>query len=177
MKNVKIIIATHKKYQMPKDEIYLPVQVGKEGKEFLGYQTDNQGNNISSKNSYYCELTGLYWAWKNYSDLGNPDFIGLMHYRRHFYFNKIFDSSAYFECNKIKTPDSYINEVLGMTESKILNVLEEYDFIAATPYHKESVYQHYAEAHDIAELEAVIKIINKIPKSNKIPLISPLKIE
>ena len=30
MKNTKIIIATHKQYQMPNDKIYLPVHVGKE---------------------------------------------------------------------------------------------------------------------------------------------------
>ena len=30
---VTIIIATHKKYQMPKDDMYLPVHVGAEGKD------------------------------------------------------------------------------------------------------------------------------------------------
>ena len=60
MKNTKVIIATHKKYKMPNDEMYVPVQVGREGKEDLGYQPDNEGENISSKNPYFCELTGLY---------------------------------------------------------------------------------------------------------------------
>ena len=32
MKKINIIIATHKKYKMPEDEIYLPIQVGSEGK-------------------------------------------------------------------------------------------------------------------------------------------------
>ena len=73
MKNTKVIIATHKKYKMPNDEMYVPVQVGREGKEDLGYQPDNEGENISSKNPYFCELTGLYWAWKNL----NADSIGV----------------------------------------------------------------------------------------------------
>ena len=60
---VKIIIATHKKYRMPKDKMYLPLHVGAEGKKNLGYQKDNVGDNISSKNASYCELTGLYWAF------------------------------------------------------------------------------------------------------------------
>ena len=80
MKNIKIIVATHKKYQMPDDEMYLPVQVGSELNDNLGYQKDNDGENISKKNPYYCELTGLYWAWKNL----DADYIGLCHYRRIF---------------------------------------------------------------------------------------------
>ena len=33
--NIKIIIATHKIYQMPQDPLYIPVQVGAEGKMIL----------------------------------------------------------------------------------------------------------------------------------------------
>ena len=80
MKNIKIIVATHKEYQMPSDNIYLPLQVGAEGKKDLGYQKDNTGDNISKKNPFFCELTGLYWAWKNL----DADYIGLAHYRIHF---------------------------------------------------------------------------------------------
>ena len=59
---IKIVVATHKKYEMPKDNMYLPVQVGKEGKDSIGYQGDNEGENRSNKNQNYCELTGLYGA-------------------------------------------------------------------------------------------------------------------
>lgn len=65
MKNIKLIVATHKAFQMPKDDnLYLPIHVGAEGKEDLGYTGDNTGQHISLLNPYYCELTGLYWAWK-----------------------------------------------------------------------------------------------------------------
>ena len=62
---IRILIATHKEFIPPKDEIYLPIHVGAEGKGELGYQKDNIGENISSSNPYFCELTGVYWAWKN----------------------------------------------------------------------------------------------------------------
>ena len=45
--NAKIIVATHKLYDMPTDDIYLPVHVGREGKAPLPYQPDNEGKNIS----------------------------------------------------------------------------------------------------------------------------------
>ena len=64
-KNIKIIVAAHKRYEMPEDNMYVPIQVGAEGKEKIEeYTQDNIGENISSRNPYFCELTGLYWAWK-----------------------------------------------------------------------------------------------------------------
>lgn len=78
--NIKIIVATHKAYKMPTDPMYVPLQVGSESKPSLGYERDNVGDNISDKNANYCELTGLYWAWKNM----NADYLGLVHYRRYF---------------------------------------------------------------------------------------------
>ena len=84
---IQIVVATHKKYRMPDDPMYLPLHVGAEGKTDgqgkpldLGYMKDNIGKNISKKNEGYCELTGLYWAWKHIQS----DFIGLVHYRRYF---------------------------------------------------------------------------------------------
>lgn len=83
---IKIYIAYHKKSYLVNNNIFCPIQVGKDNaKEDLSIQSDNLGLNISSKNSIYSELTGLYWAWKN--DL-NSEYIGLCHYRRFFTFDE-----------------------------------------------------------------------------------------
>ena len=80
--DIKIIIAAHKAYRFPEDEMYLPVHAGKalHPELDLGIQGDDQGENISQKNPNFCELTCLYWALKNLQ----AEYVGLAHYRRHF---------------------------------------------------------------------------------------------
>ena len=75
-----IYIAAHKKFNVPQLDNYAVLQVGAQGKENLGYLQDNTGDNISYKNPNFCELTGLYWIWKNCDD----EYKGLVHYRRYF---------------------------------------------------------------------------------------------
>ena len=50
---------------------------------------DDTGDNISHLNPELNEITALYWAWKNYNQIGNPEYIGLQHYRRFLRFNNI----------------------------------------------------------------------------------------
>lgn len=86
--NGKIIVVTHKDYEMPADEIYFPICVGNSIPQLQKkFQPDNIGENISEKNITYCELTAIYWAWKNL-DLEKLDYIGVAHYRRHFSLKK-----------------------------------------------------------------------------------------
>ena len=90
---IKILVCCHKKCDLPQDDIFLPIHVGAAlSSEDLGMQRDDQVNgqpcdNISVKNKNYCELTAMYWAWKNIRKL-YPDieYIGLNHYRRFFDF-------------------------------------------------------------------------------------------
>lgn len=63
----------------------IPIQVGAAltGKRICEVR-DNTGDHISEKNREYCELTALYWIWKNTSS----QYAGLCHYRRHFELNE-----------------------------------------------------------------------------------------
>lgn len=98
-KNIKILVACHKPdMAIRNDCVYMPIHVGKalHPEVNLGFQGDDEGDNISDKNGRYCELTALYWAWKN---LKNVDYIGLCHYRRYFDY-KITDTNLIKDLNK-----------------------------------------------------------------------------
>ena len=85
--SVTVYMATHKKLnnKMPPYDYIKPIHVGAYScvKPFYCL-TDNVGDNISIKNKRYCELTALYWMWKNSSD----KYLGLCHYRRFFDMSK-----------------------------------------------------------------------------------------
>ena len=141
-KKVKIVIATHKKYEMPDDLMYLPLHVGAEGTiTDLGYSKDNTGNNISLKNAGYCELTGLYWAWKNLRE----DYIGIVHYRRYFgrRSRHLYDRVLSYEELK---PELGKIKVFVPRKRK---------------YYIETLYSHYSHTHYAEHLDLTRKIILK----------------
>ena len=142
--SVKVIIATHKKYQMPSDAMYIPLHVGAEGKKDsdgneldLGYIKDNTGENISILNPSFCELTGLYWAWKNL----DADYIGLVHYRRHFALN-----GRTLELEQIKP---YLGRIKIFTPKKRWYVIE-------------TLKSHYSHTHYSEHIEIAREIVLRL---------------
>ena len=148
MKDIKVIVATHKEYQMPVDKMYLPVQVGSEGKKQIkNYTQDNTGENISKLNPYFCELTGLYWAWKNLK----ADYIGLVHYRRYF-----FNKSKHY-----KTEQDKFQNVLNLKEAD--EILNNTDIILPKKrnYYIENLYDHYKHTMYVEPLDETRKILEE----------------
>ena len=148
-KTVKIIVAAHKAFRMPQDEMYLPLHVGAEGKKDqngqpldIGFVRDNTGDNISLKNPGYCELTGLYWAWKNL----DADYIGLAHYRRHFSLHR--------------TRDPF-DGVLKYSELVPLLRRKRVIVPKMRRYYIESLYNHYKHTHYISQLDETRRIIEE----------------
>lgn len=142
-RDIKVIVATHKKYWMPKDPLYVPIRVGAEGKEdMFGYTPDNTGENISHKNANYCELTGLYWAWKNL----DCEYLGLAHYRRHFtMLNGTNDRRDVLSLDQARSLFSDIGVVLPTKRN----------------YWIETNYQQYVHAHHAEDLDETRKILEE----------------
>ena len=140
--DVKVIVATHKPYWMPTDDLYVPVRVGAEGKDNLGFTPDNTGENISIKNPNYCELTGLYWAWKNL----DCEYLGLAHYRRHYTIMK-------------GTGDR--RDVLNLDQARSLLATTDVLLPTKRNYWVETNYQQYIHAHHAIDLDETRRIIKE----------------
>lgn len=117
-----IYIAAHKSFDVPQLQNYTPLQVGAKGKASLGFERDDTGMNISDKNSNFCELTGLYWIWKNTND----EYKGLVHYRRYFGKSNLSASAKdIFEYDELKRMLSDVDIVLPYTEHLLQNAKDE----------------------------------------------------
>ncbi len=142
MEKVEIYIATHKKAQIPNKQGYIPIQVGAINKKELGYLKDSIGDNISYKNQNYCELTALYWIWKN----SKADIVGLVHYRRYF-FKKMYSKKIE---NVLKQ-----NEVIKYLDKNDIIIPKE-DYI-----YKYDIERQYGARHNIKDYKKCREIIVK----------------
>ena len=150
----KILVCCHKKDFMATQYPYMPIHVGKalHSDLELGIPGDDTGDNISVKNGSYCELTGIYWAWKNLKDV---DIVGLCHYRRYFDL-----SSA-----KSKNREPYIrHEYRSAVDSKVIDKLfVDYDIvIPGYSYIYESLMDEYAMAHSLSDIKVVEQTIKAL---------------
>ncbi|WP_405758644.1 DUF4422 domain-containing protein [Anaerovibrio slackiae] len=150
---IKIVVATHKKAAMPADDMYLPLQVGAAGSPGLGLRRDDVGENISDKNKDYCELTGLYWAWKNL----DYEYLGLVHYRRYFSRNR----------RSFSEKKSW-SQIAGRSDIEKLLCMAPVILPKKRNYYIESIYSQYAHAHSKKELDMAGEIIKeKYPECAK----------
>lgn len=159
-------------YFVPGLKEYTPIWAGKNKKPVhQGFTGDDTGDNISNKNNYYSELTGLYWVWKN----TNSKIVGSCHYRRYFTFGNepflyqakrllyylvglhqkrhglIYTSNVEFWKNRIIKSDE-INSLLNtydaiFPERRILNY---------------SIANHYKRYHNETDLIVLKKIVTEL---------------
>ncbi len=144
-----IYIITHKKVKItpPKRKGYRMLQVGAKNNCKVYDLTDDTGENISSKNSTFCELTGLYWIWKNCND----PILGLVHYRRFF---------VYPVWYKIAGRIPLVLRLVSINYAK--HILKRYDCIVANKFtYKTSVWENYSKEHNESDLKVLRQVIKE----------------
>lgn len=138
---MSIYIITHKKFKQPNAEGYKTLLVGAcRGHILDNVIYDDWGDNISEKNENFCELTGMYWIWKNCSD----EYKGIAHYRRFF-------------CRSL-------NKTKMLTEKEILHKLQNHQMIV--PFRrnlKMSVEKEYCNVSgfekDLNEVRNIMEVL------------------
>lgn len=140
---MKILIVVHKPYSLPDiPSVYQPIQVGSLKTINPTYYRDNTGDNISEKNNTFCELTALYWAWKNI----DTDVLGLCHYRRYL------GNGCFWEKKQKRL----------LKEKDIVSILRSADIILPRKRHywietREDQYIHAHNAMDLKITEMVLQ--------------------
>lgn len=147
-RQAEIYVMTHKAFTPPPDSMYIPLHVGRaehplqnsrdEKESPLSFCVgDDSGENISHKNCYYSELTGMYWVWKNVK----TPIVGTCHYRRYLLnkHNQLF------------------------TEAEIAALLQQYDVITTKELQLNySYYEGFASHHKISYLDETARVIEQL---------------
>lgn len=166
MNKIRIYVSCHKKSKLPTSSTFCPIQVGSAvaKKRFENMLHDDIGDNISTKNPMYCELTAQYWAWKN--DVS--DYYGFCHYRRYFSFSDsklAQDIHGAINCDFL---DSETEKMLGMSDEEISKRVLPYDFLIGSFANLrkvgiKSLYDQYDAVPDlnVSDMRLAIKILKK----------------
>ena len=166
-KSIKIFVTYKEKHQIIETDIVKPIQTGRAiaDEVFEGMIGDDTGDNISKENAKYSELTAQYWAWKNYDKIGNPDYIGFMHYRRHFLFgNKNYTPDYYGLVKFDEINETYIKSDLTDDEN-IRKIVGNNDAIIPNRIDLRKIaknnFEHYKKYHNIEDLKEAYRILEQ----------------
>ena len=165
MSDIKILIAAHKASELPKNSLFLPIEVGAANRKqhLSGYQRDDQGDNISKMNPNYCELTAIYWGWKNLK----CDYCGIMHYRRFFSFTDNRYPVSADGRKMVRWPaatEAKFNEFGLTNEASMRKLIESNDLIVAESQNVKEIYtprnkrRSTVEKHYIDHEDCIIKM-------------------
>lgn len=163
MKNdIKIFVCYHKNSPVFKSDCIIPIHAGKANSKLeLDMNGDDTGDNISSKNASWCELTVIYWMWKNIK----ADYYGLFHYRRFLNFKSI--GGGYNVFNEF---DKDSIQAFGWDDDTIRTVCNQYDILSSPiwgihpvglPNYRMTNYEFYAKEHYAKDLDIVLDLIKK----------------
>lgn len=150
-----IYIITHKIFEsyFQEKKYYKILHVGNNDSFEEFYLRDCTGENISYKNKSFCELTGIYWIWKNAFEK-EDDIVGIVHYRR--YFTNRMGDFLYTYFSVKPQILSYEAIVRSLRKCDILLPRSEKIF--------RTVYQSYTDVHNEEDLQLTRIAIEKTDK-------------
>lgn len=156
--SLNILVATHKHIApLPYPELTV-IQVGN-GADIADYLRENQLDNIAEKNPHFCELTILYFIWKN---IHSP-YVGLVHYRRHFMVKRPFWQRKWqkWHTKLHKTSSSTSQRFCMATPAQMMKQLGQHDLLVPQPqqFAKQTLREQYAEKHHLHDLDIVRNIV------------------
>lgn len=143
MSDIKIFVSCHKPSIILKNKLIYPIQVGTalSNNRFDNMLHDDEGENISSKNKMYCELTAQYYAWKNV----DADYYRFFHYRRYLSFsNKKYKETIQGIPYK-KLDEEAVNK-FALDEKSMQEIIENYDVTTVKRGIAINVYAQYCLA-------------------------------
>lgn len=145
---MSLYVGAHKKIKFPISDWIVPIGLnGFKDENVLICDSDGEASgSISYKNKNYCELTGLYWLWKNSKD----DVLGLCHYRRYFSFNHYNGlGHNYPSFLKIDEEDTVLEFITSESQKNCMSkILSSFDVIVPRPIiHPETVSVAFNLAH------------------------------
>jgi len=134
---MSVYVVNHKNISLDLPAGYINFGVGENSSLPMN---DSTGDNIAHKNDNYCELTALYWIWKN----SLKEMVGLNHYRRIFMYEEL-----------------YNDEIVQYSDLKKL--LHTNDIILPPIHHEnQTVYQHYINSHNQSDIDLLFDILKKV---------------
>ncbi len=139
--DTRIYIMTHKSFEFPEgidERIYQPLHVGRVLGTDLGYPGDDEGDSISEKNRNFCELTGMFWVWKNVS----CDVVGVAHYRRY-----------------LINPEKN----MPLTKDLIESWLSDHDILLSVGCYvdEDSIYDNFKKWHHIEDMDICRDVVGE----------------
>lgn len=162
--NIKLLCVYHKPAILWKSDIVCPIHAGRAllqqqvnkhtltaaQAQWLTQQMpgDNTGEHISDLNPYLNEATVIYWAWKNYETLGNPDYIGLMHYRRQFWFKTHLNAADYLSA-------------IGCTQADIEQAMKGYEMACIHLSGERNLNDHMQEMHADSLWQDALRVLQE----------------
>ena len=160
MKDIKVFVSVFKDSAENYGDSIFPVSAGAalyERNDKLLPLRDDVGENISSRNPQYCELTVQYYAWKN----EKFDFGCLMHQRRYFDLTRIYPiKRGKKPCRDrpyriFDTPDEKTLKLIGADRDSVSCISDKFRIIAPL---RENIYQSiesYYNKYDRREFDDI----------------------